>query len=351
MPAWATSVAAGAGMDDVSRLLAAIQRQSDSGMTDATLPELMTLVAQNAQNLTGAEGAAVQIVEGDELVAVVSTGCAAEHPQFRVPVTGSLSGLAVRSQEVQLCDDSQADQRVDRRTAQQLGARSLVTVPLFLRSEPVGVLTVMSALPAHFRTEHVDLLQVMAGLVASAISQARRRENPDRAVIHDPLTDLVSRAYLKEALSTALARWRREGGSIAVVVVDLDGFRPVNDEHGYAVGDTVLVEVSRRIRRAVRKSDVVARTGGDEFAVLCENRDMVSTSHLARRLSRQITMPVATSAGAVTVGVSIGAAVAVEDESADQLLSRADAAMYRTKRSRQRGLDLQNVSISGSSST
>lgn len=333
-------------MDDVARLLAAIKRQNDLN-PDSALPELMTLIAQNAQTLTGAQAAAVELVEGDELVARAATGAAGELIGSRVPLGASLSGLTVRSQQVQRCDHCDTDPGVDHQVTRALGIRSLVTVPLFHRSEAVGVLKVMSDRPAHFSDANLDLLQVMAGLIASAISQSRRHEDAARAGLHDPLTDLVNRVFLKEALQSAMARWRRHGGSVAVVVVDLDGFRPVNDEHGYAVGDTVLIEVARRVRRTVRSGDVAARIGGDEFAILCENRDVGSTSHLARRLARQLTLPVETSAGLVSVGVSIGAAVAVAGESAEQLLSRADAAMYRTKRSRQRGLDVHNVSISG----
>ena len=152
---------------------------------------------------------------------------------------------------------------------------------------------------------------------------------------HDPLTGLPNRALFQELGDKALARASRLGDPVAVLFVDLDRFKPVNDERGHAVGDALLVQVGERLRSSLRRGDVVARFGGDEFVVLCERpTGAAEMGDLAHRLLATLSAPVTIGATTVAVGASIGVALgAGEGTTIDTLIRDADAALYRAKAS------------------
>ncbi len=148
---------------------------------------------------------------------------------------------------------------------------------------------------------------------------------------HDPLTDLDNRAAVDHALAQALT------GSCdaALLLLDLDGFKQVNDDLGHAAGDLLLLTVADRLRAVVRSGDLVARLGGDEFVVLSRGPDAAERGPAsARRILDAISAPVSVRDRDVTVGVGVGLACARPGTSADQLLREADADMYRTKHRR-----------------
>jgi diguanylate cyclase (GGDEF)-like protein len=117
-----------------------------------------------------------------------------------------------------------------------------------------------------------------------------------------------------------------------VLFCDLDHFKQVNDELGHAAGDALLVEVARRFSDSVRATDTVCRLGGDEFVVLCEAfEDIAGLEALTRRLIQVVGQPVPIGAATATVGLCVGIAVATATSTADDLMARADAAVYRAK--------------------
>lgn len=167
------------------------------------------------------------------------------------------------------------------------------------------------------------------------VTQRRAAEERIRHVAsHDPLTGLCNRARFGEALAGALEAAARGHHSLAVLYLDLDHFKQVNDSLGHAAGDMLLEEVARRMRASVRDSDIVARMGGDEFAIIQPNADRPdSTMALARRLLAQVAAPYAVLGGTAVVGVSIGIAWYPEDGlAAEELLRNADSALYAAKR-------------------
>jgi diguanylate cyclase (GGDEF)-like protein len=150
---------------------------------------------------------------------------------------------------------------------------------------------------------------------------------------HDSLTGLRNRASIGDALEHAVSKGRRTGESHAVLFIDLDGFKPVNDTLGHAAGDHLLREIARRLRLRVRESDLVARLGGDEFVVMVDPvSDRQGLRALAAKILAVIGEPVALHGGDVTVTASIGIAVFPDDgNEATTLLANADIAMYRAK--------------------
>ena len=136
-----------------------------------------------------------------------------------------------------------------------------------------------------------------------------RRELEHRAM-HDTLTGLPNRELLMDRLTVALARLGRQGTAVGVLFIDLDGFKEVNDVHGHQVGDELLVHVAGRLRREVRDGDTVARYGGDEFVVLCEDLLRVEAAQpLAERLAEAVAKPVSTGERLLVVHASIGVVV------------------------------------------
>ena len=175
----------------------------------------------------------------------------------------------------------------------------------------------------------MSLVRAVANTLATALARLRGEERMRHEAVHDPLTGLANRTLLRDRLEHALARSEREGGVTGVVFVDLDNFKQVNDAYGHAMGDVVLVELGRRLRTVVRPSDTVARIGGDEFVVVCEQVDEESALALGRRLQEAIRQPI--TVGKVKHGLSASIGIALGHTGPDELLRDADAAVYRAK--------------------
>ena len=177
--------------------------------------------------------------------------------------------------------------------------------------------------------EELSFLRAVANTLASALARQRTEQRMRHEALHDPLTGLANRTLLRDRLEHAIARAERERGATAVLFIDLDNFKAVNDSHGHAAGDAVLVESARRLHAAVRPGDTVARIGGDEFVALCEHADADSALAVARRLQEAL-RPSFTAAG-VEHRLSASIGVALGDRDPDRLLGDADAASYRAK--------------------
>jgi diguanylate cyclase (GGDEF)-like protein len=177
--------------------------------------------------------------------------------------------------------------------------------------------------------------------IVRAISYAIERKQQEAVLVHqalyDGLTGLANRAQLISRIDIAVARHQRHGETSAVIFLDLDGFKPVNDQYGHAIGDSVLVEVARRLEDiATRGTDLVARLGGDEFVVLCEDTTSVEAQQVVGLIRSAIIKPIEIGASVpLSVGVSAGVAIAHSaNASSDDLLREADADMYTDKSSR-----------------
>jgi diguanylate cyclase (GGDEF)-like protein len=191
------------------------------------------------------------------------------------------------------------------------------------------------ARPAEVRVRRVDSSD--GALLAIAITQPVAVASADEqsAARHtDPLTGLADRAFFQERLSTRLHGDRASDHHCAVLFIDVDGFKQINDAFGHLVGDRVLREVARRLAGCVRADDHVARFGGDEFVVLLERvRGPEEIELVAERIRAAFERPIALPQGEVKLAVSVGAAEAgPHDRSVEELIHAADRAMYAAKR-------------------
>jgi diguanylate cyclase (GGDEF)-like protein/PAS domain S-box-containing protein len=159
----------------------------------------------------------------------------------------------------------------------------------------------------------------------------------ERLAYHDALTGLPNRRLMYDRLGQAIARARRFRAPVAVLSIDLDGFKKVNDEHGHAAGDAVLVEAGKRLAAAVRDTDTVARMGGDEFLVLVPDAPGADLDIVCRRIEEAFLTPAIVAGERLSVRASLGRATLFEDgDDEDSLISAADAAMYRNKEAARR---------------
>jgi diguanylate cyclase (GGDEF)-like protein len=151
-----------------------------------------------------------------------------------------------------------------------------------------------------------------------------------RLAVTDPVTGVWNRRHGRELLEAATAQPDQDGGPLSVLMVDIDNFKAINDTHGHETGDTVLIELARRLAGAVRSTDMVARWGGEEFVILlrdCPLDDAVIRAEKIRRQIADVSFP-----GAGTITVSIGAAQLVADDDVTSWVARSDKALYEAKR-------------------
>jgi diguanylate cyclase (GGDEF)-like protein len=295
--------------------------------------ELMRVVAERTQELTGAAGGVVELLEGDDMVYRAATGTASSSLGARLGAATSLSGLCARLAEVLRCDDAEADPRVDREACRRIGVRSMIVAPLVHAGEAVGVLKVLSPEPGQFDDTDIDTLELMAGFIASSFQNAWTHADEARRSLHDQLTGLANRALFRDRLGHDLRNAVRTGGLVAVLYLDLDGFKSVNDTYGHAAGDDLLRAVAAELRTAVRESDTVARLGGDEFAISCPSADRRAIEQLGDRVRAAVRSAAAHSPVRHEVSASVGVAWNEDPASTvDELLAKADAGMYAAKR-------------------
>jgi diguanylate cyclase (GGDEF)-like protein len=172
--------------------------------------------------------------------------------------------------------------------------------------------------------------------LAAELEQSRSHiVNLEAKVDVDPVTELLNRRSFERELKRSVAYVKRYGASAALVYLDLDGFKPVNDRHGHAAGDAVLKAVAAALVRHVRASDLVARIGGDEFVVLLWNVSGPAAAAKAAALEQAIfSTPVRWGSSTLVVGASAGVALIGALDAPDDLLARADSAMYARKGAR-----------------
>jgi diguanylate cyclase (GGDEF)-like protein/PAS domain S-box-containing protein len=211
---------------------------------------------------------------------------------------------------------------------------SSASVPIEGQDGPLGVLAAVADGPRLFGRDDLSFLQTTANVLAAAIDRGRVAERMRHQALHDALTGLPNRTLFLDRLRHAIRRGHRHPNEqLALLFIDLDRFKLVNDTLGHRAGDELLIEAARQLTRAVREGDTVARFGGDEFAVLCEDVGGIEQAGaVADRIAKWLGRPLATSGREVYLTASIGIALPTEpDPDPDDLLRDADVAMYLAK--------------------
>lgn len=252
---------------------------------------------------------------------------------------------------------NQAYVQSTRRSSDPPRVGSAVYLPLLVRERLVGVFAVQSTASRAFSPLDVRLLTTLAAFVAVAVDNAmvltevtelshevqeeknelqRAYERITMVANRDDLTGLANRRMFYELLDLHRSYAKEHESRMALIFLDLDRFKPINDNYGHEAGDLVLVEVGRRLKSATRAEDVVARIGGDEFVVIVPNiPDVAAAKRIADKMRGKLDDPIKLADESVSVGASIGIACYPDDgETSDDLLRIADSAMYAEKGSR-----------------
>ncbi len=213
------------------------------------------------------------------------------------------------------------------------GDRSLVMLPLVVRGESIGIVELSASRAKAFTDRDVELAQMLVREAAVTFDNARLYDELRQLAYRDPLTGLANRSRLQDRVDHALERLRgRSPNRAAVLFIDLDHFKHLNDRFGHAKGDRALQVIADRIRTIIRPGDTAGRLGGDEFAILLEDvesEDVVET--ICKRLLQGLNLPVELEDAAPIVGASIGYALSDPETTSEELLRKADIAMYAAK--------------------
>ena len=193
---------------------------------------------------------------------------------------------------------------------------------------------VSRCIPADDGSDGLDVMLTARNInrrMAAEQALAENRLELERLSRVDPLTDLANRRQFDERLGLALKRLQRHDTDVALMCLDIDHFKQINDGHGHAAGDAVLRGFAARLSASVRETDLVARLGGDEFVILLEGASPEAAEAVAGKVIQAMAVPVAVDGMAHTVTTSIGIAHAHRSIDAEALMTRADAALYAAK--------------------
>ena len=325
-------------------LLERLSRIQQSISARAPLGEVLDAITTGAGVLLGDDVVGLRLVDSADPKYMVLVSCRGFDPDlqaelYRRPVGEGVGGQAIVQGRLVLSTDY-AHQPGVYRQFQSLGLVTAMAAPVFEHGKVVGSLVVGSTTPGRVYSEsEQEILVAFADHVSLALNDARTVQAMNQAfdhalhqALHDALTGLPNRALFVDRLEHALARREREGGGPAVLFIDLDNFKTINDCYGHAHGDALLSTVTSLLLSCLRGGDTAARFGGDEFAVLIEQGgDLETAASVADRLLDALSRPVDLVGEEVTVRASIGIAIAGPKDTAADVLRNADMAMYRAK--------------------
>jgi diguanylate cyclase (GGDEF)-like protein/PAS domain S-box-containing protein len=217
--------------------------------------------------------------------------------------------------------------------ATRLAAVSVM--PLLDDRRRLGILVCFFGRARRFDDQFFDLQKALGRQASQTLVRVRLQRQLAFLALHDQLTGVANRQLLEQSLAEALEAASARDEPLAVLFLDVDDFKSINDGFGHAVGDMVLVELALRLSAGVRSEDVVGRIGGDEFVAICANADEAAATAIAERILRLTNEPITIAAGQISASVSVGVSMfqpGVHPRPApEQLLVRADRAMYESK--------------------
>ena len=313
-----------------------LQMASTAFTVATTVDELSAALATSVREAFSASHTAVLLLDasGDLQLA------AGSHPlhEFATPDVPLPETEAIRVGRVLTVSTSDdADSNFPGLGALLRSARieAFSAAPLTDKGVAAGVVVSFFGREREFDAGTVELLEVLATQAAHVLARIRLQEQLAQLALIDQLTGLANRKLLQVRLAQTLATATRNPRSLAILFLDLDGFKVVNDSCGHAVGDAVLQQVAARLRRSVRAGETIARYGGDEFVIICEDTDAEAAMLIADRIRASVSEPLDDVPPAFTISVSIGIALLGPDDDAvvtsDGILGLADAAMYQSK--------------------
>ena len=211
--------------------------------------------------------------------------------------------------------------------------RAMASIPLIAGEKLIGAISLYSNALSRYQDEHLRLLETVSRIGADAISKSLEHAVTENYALTDPMTGLPNARSLQIHFDKEVKRASRNQGSFQLLVLDLDGFKTVNDTHGHKAGDRMLKEIGSIIKSQLREYDFVSRYGGDEFVAIVPDTDNTDVMELARRIEEAVgSFSLVVDHSVARVGVSVGTACyPIHGETFDQIIVSADKAMYLAK--------------------
>ncbi|HHH46460.1 MAG TPA: GGDEF domain-containing protein [Thiotrichales bacterium] len=250
----------------------------------------------------------------------------------RLPVTGSLNGIALDRRRIVYSSDIQTDARAHpmvRSLLEQEGIHSVVCIPLHHDDRCIGVLDLLNSEIDYFRDTPGNVLEAIGNVISVTLSRQLHLRQIEYQARHDMLTGLPNRRAILEAIDQAL-----ESEQAGLVLLDIDRFKEINDGLGHGAGDRLLGNVAQRLKQALEGTDtLLGRLGGDEFAIVVrEAPETTFLDSLVERLQQAFSHPVRLDGLQIDIEASLGIAVSEPGIDSNELLRRADVAMYTAKK-------------------
>jgi diguanylate cyclase (GGDEF)-like protein len=307
---------------------------------DLDLSEVLHTILTSALELLAGRDASIMLLQGDGELRTVAASEASFAIGARVRLGESIAGRVAASREPLMVQGALADGTGGRSRRPDTPEESAMSVPLVHRESVVGVLNINARAGRVYTGHDLRALGIFGEQAAAAIAHARLYEaqrltasQSSYHALHDSLTALPNRALLLDRVRHALARRRAAPERIALIFLDLDDFKGINDSLGHTAGDKALIAFGERVRLTIRAGDTLARFGGDEFAVLMEDVASVDEARLAaERMVAALVKPL--QLGDREVSVTVSAGLVMESPGAtdaDSLLRNADLALHAAK--------------------
>ena len=290
-------------------------------------PELER-IARLAAALTGAPYAGIHVVDREHQHRLAGVRA----PLDTWPASDTLCRIVVDGEEAVETDDATKDERFaySSLVSGDAPVRYYASAPIITPAGgAIGAVCVWDTIARIGGATHLPILADLAALVTNHLEATHSAKILAEAAMTDPLTGLGNRRLIYDAIEMALARRARDAVAVNVAVIDLVGFKKINDTLGHETGDALLAEVAERLRRTARRDDVIGRLGGDEFVVVLVGEEAADRG--PERYAAAIAEPIDTDQGLVTITASVGIATVDDGDTPDSVLRRADLRMYEDK--------------------
>ncbi len=312
--------------DAAERLLSSLEDLS----SDIRLDEVLDQITAKAQSAVGGKEFVLLLDDGGEMRADRHSGIPAA-TLAALEAWAEQHHKRLRERGAVVIDDLRTDAAlVNVPLDERMPFGSMCAAPMVFREGLLGVLVALAHGSTVFLPGDAETLSAYAAHAAIALTNARLVDRLEHQAAEDPLTGLANRRAFYEACAAESSRMQRDGGGLSIVVLDLDHFKEINDEHGHLFGDQVLVGVADAMRSSIRRHDTVARMGGEEFAILMPDADADAAYEMAERVRGAIArIPIAHGDLSCSAGV---VSEPVGEASPAELLDLADKALYEAKR-------------------
>ncbi|WP_296049913.1 sensor domain-containing diguanylate cyclase [uncultured Alteromonas sp.] len=322
--------------DRCHKLTTIVDMQTSIAKVGMDLTSVMQIIVKHCLVLVQCDGAAIEFKEGKDMVYRATSGVAEPFLGHSIPVDSSLSGFCLQTGKVQLCNDVTVNRRANQAACAEIGVASMLLIPLHHHDHTVGVLKVFSHVKHHFTSRDTAALKLVSEQLAATLYYCHRfvADNLVYQATHDSMTNLFNRSAFMEQLNREHSLGvSYPGRKFGILIIDMNGLKSINDELGHRAGDSMLSELARRLLKAFRPADKVARIGGDEFGVLMTNIHSEGTiKSISRRFEQSLASEFEFEGSYLNLSVSIGWAVYPDNAlTLNELLDIADAHMYKNK--------------------